>query len=365
MATFSIVQTNVNFSLVKHDRQVVVAGIFPFSGPVSYVGSYMGGGAIIASDEINSSGGINGYKLKLVFEDSQSTTTAGVTAYQKLSYMDGTKYYVTGLSGVTLGIAPLAENDEHVLLNTGSYAQAISIAGDYIFRHNILPDDELLFLADAICNKFGYKKIAIIYANNDAGISVKDVFNNYFSSCGKIVDSEPYDLAGNDFKTELSKIKLSNPDAIFAITYSSESGLIFNQAKELNLQKQWFAISSIEGKSFLDVAGPNAEGLIYTGFPIETASQKYVSFREKYLEKYGEEPDMLSDLTYDSIYVLAEAMKHCANPNDAICVKNELYKIKDFEGVTGNISFDENGDTRKEVILKIVRAGKFVPFEAN
>ena len=74
---------------------------------------------------------------------------------------------------------------------------------------------------------------------------------------------------------------------------------------------------------------------------------------------------MLSDLTYDSIYVLAEAMKHCANPNDAICVKNELYKIKDFEGVTGNISFDENGDTRKEVILKIVRAGKFVPFEAN
>ncbi|MFA6268693.1 MAG: ABC transporter substrate-binding protein [archaeon] len=353
------------FSLTKETSPVVLGAIFPQSGALAYVGPFMQGGATIAMDEINSTGGINGHKLEFVFEDSQSATAQGVTAYQKLSGIDGIKYYLVSLSGVTLGIAPLAEKEKNLVLNTGSYAQAISSAGDYIFRHNILPNDEVSYLANSICNKFGYKKIALIYANTEAGVSIRDLFSADFSSCGTIVTKEAYDVAGKDFKTQLSKIKLSNPDAIFAITYSSESGLLFNQAKEIGLEKQWFAVSAIESKSFLDVAGNNADGLIYSSFPIRTASPKYIAFREKYLAKYGEEPDMLSSLTYDSTYVFAEAMKHCVDLNDSTCIKNELYKVQNFDGLTGKISFDTNGDTRKEVILKTVRHGKFFPYQAN
>ena len=205
----------------------------------------------------------------------------------------------------------------------------------------------------------------MIYANNEAGISIKNLFHNAFSSCGEIVIEETYDVAGKDFRTELTKINLANPQAIFAITYSNESGLLFNQAKEIGLEKQWFAVSAIESKSFLEVAGENAERLIYSSFPIKTTSTKYILFRENYLKKYGQEPDFLSALSYDSTHILAEAMKQCSNPNDTTCVKNELYKIQNYDGITGLISFDENGDTKKEVILKTIKNGEFVLYEAN
>ncbi len=343
--------------------QVLIGAIFPLSGQLAYTGEYMLGGTEIAIKKINSLGGINGKNMRIIYEDSQSDTAPAVSSYQKISQVEGTKIYLTTLSGATMGIAPIAEKNKDVLLNIGSASTKISDAGEYVFRHNLMPKDEIIFLAGQICNNFNYKEIILLYVNAEAGVSYKKLFEQEYAKCGKIIMEETYALTDSDFKTQLSKIKQSKAKAVLAITYSKEAGTIFNQAKELGINVQWFGVYSIEGASLIEVAGKNAEGLIYTSYPIDANSKEYLEFKQEFINKYEKEPEAYSILAFDSVLVLAEAIKHCINPNDSVCVKNELYKIKNFKGLTGEISFDSNGDTKKTIILKTVKNGNFVPYE--
>jgi len=357
---------NTGFFALSSERQPVQVGaVFPFSGSLSYFGPYLQRGFDIAVSEINGDGGINGHKLAVIYEDSQSATAQGITAYNKLSGVNDIHTIFVTISGPTLGIAPLAEKNHDLLFNVGSASPKISEAGDYVFRHNLLPDDEASFLANSICNKFNYKEIVVLYANTEAGVAYKNLFEKDYLPCGTIKAEETYDISASDFRTQLSKIRQANTRAVLLISYTQEAGLILNQAKELGLNVQWFDVYAVEGPTLIATAGKNADGLIYTHFFAENNSKEYQDFKNKFVAAYGVEPEFNSVLAYDSMKVLAKAMKQCTNPEDAVCIKNELYKTQNFFGLTGPISFDANGDTRKTVILKTVKDGKFVPYKTG
>jgi branched-chain amino acid transport system substrate-binding protein len=171
-----------------------------------------------------------------------------------------------------------------------------------------------------------------------------------------------YEEKATDFRTSLLKLKNSNARAVFCLAHSQQFGLILKQAKELNLDKQWFGTFSAEGPTLINTAEETANGLIYSHFfdagnPSNNFERIYL---EEYQNEYGRQSEAFAALAYDNVRILAEAMKHCKNPEDTECVKNELYKIKDFQGATGLTSIDQNGDTTKQAILKTVKNQEFV-----
>ena len=344
-------------------KTVKIGAILPLSGKLSSYGEHMKEGIELAKDEINSQGGIKGKKLEVIYEDSQGDTKQGITAYHKLVDTEGIKVLLSSLSGVTLGIAPLAEKDKVVVFAIGTAAPSISKAGDFIFRHNLLPQTEAKTLADLIYNKKGYKKIAGMFVNTESGVSYRDEFVKDYKDLGGEMESiEMYEKGTTDFRTQLTKIKDSGVKAVFTCSYIKELGYILKQSRELGLDVQWFGIYAAEGPELLEIAGNAAEGLIYTHF-FNPASPSMKEYQRKYKERYGKPSEFYAALAYDNVKILSEVIGRCSGAKDSICIKNELYQIKDFPGVTGPITFDENGDTHKEVVIKTVKNGKFVPYE--
>jgi branched-chain amino acid transport system substrate-binding protein len=348
------------------EEQVIKVGaIFPLSGKYGYIGEYLKSGAELAKDELNKKGGIKGKRLEIVYEDSQADTTTGINAYKKLSEVEGIKNLFTTISGVTLGIAPLAEQNKNLVFCVGSASLDISKAGDYIFRHNLLPSDEAKILAEFIFKDMGLKEIGMIHVNNDAGVSYKNTFENSFKELGgEIKIIETHEPKATDYKTQLTKIKESGVKGVVAFSYSAEVAQILKQSKELGLNVQYFGIYDVESPKLLETAGDAAEGLIYTHYYDPQSSREIAKkYTENYKKRYQKESEAYAALMYDSVRVLAEAMKRCQNPQDPTCIKNELYKIKNFPGVTGDITFDSNGDTEKAIIIKTVKNGQFAPYK--
>jgi branched-chain amino acid transport system substrate-binding protein len=210
----------------------------------------------------------------------------------------------------------------------------------------------------------GYKEIAVLYINNEWGVGLKDVFEKEFENLGgKILISEGFEQDAKDFRTQLIKIKAKNPKVIFIPVYYIEAGLILKQAKELGIKAQFLSGDSIEKPEFIEIAGELAEGIIFGAPTYDPESKESLikNFVDKYQSKFGKKPTVVAAHAYDATNIIALTLEKCEE--NATCIKDELYKIKDFPGVSGKTSFDKNGDAIKEILLKTVKNGQFVLYE--
>lgn len=300
----------------------------------------------------------------MVFEDSKGDSAQGLSAFQKLISIDNVPVVIDCMSNVVMAIAPGAEKNMVINFAVSTASPNISSAGDFTFRHNSLPQDEARFLANYIFNVRGDKELAMLCVNAEARVSYCELLKKEYESIGgQVPILEFYARNETDFRVLLQKVKFSGARTIFAGAYPLELAEMLKQKESLAFDAQFIGIYNIEVNDFLDAASGLAEGIIYSHyFTLENIPDES-SFVDKYRSKTGEDPNYHAALTYDSVRVIAQAMKNCTNPNESVCIKDELYKIKDFQGVTGKINFDANGDTRKEIILKTVKNGKFVSFE--
>jgi branched-chain amino acid transport system substrate-binding protein len=250
-------------------------------------------------------------------------------------------------SSNTLSVAPIIEENKIIYLGSGVESPDITNAGDYIFR--IWPSTS--YKAEVLSNDLfekGITKLAILYINNDWGVPVEKVFKNNFEDLGgEVVISESY-APLDDFKTSLIKIKNSNAEAMILFAYPDETYQIYKQIKELNLNLQIYADSSpFISEGIFDKLDGLANGTIYIDNKVPVSEE----FKLKYKEKYGEEGGLLGAIGYDSIKVLYEAIKKCKE--DVGCIKDFLYDFE-YNGASGKISFDENGDVQKDTAYYLI-----------
>jgi branched-chain amino acid transport system substrate-binding protein len=178
---------------------------------------------------------------------------------------------------------------------------------------------------------------------------------------GEIDAIESFEVEATDFRTQLRKITLSNPKAIFIVGASKHVGMIVKQAKELGIKTQFIASSPVEGEEVLTIAGELANGIIYPyPYDIESEDKNQEAFRIKYKEKYKMLPEMLAANAFDALMIVAEMIdKYGYNVEK---IKDGLYKIKNYHGASGVLSFDKNGDVHKPIIIKKIENGRFVRY---
>ncbi|MDD4983924.1 MAG: penicillin-binding protein activator [Candidatus ainarchaeum sp.] len=363
IAIFAVVLdvSNVGFFSLNNSPETIKVGvILPLTGSNSAdAGIPIKKGLDLALEELDK--GNTDYKIELVYEDSQYDSKVAVQAIQKLLNIDKIKFIIGEAgSSQTLAIAPIAEQNKIILISTASQSDKVSTAGDYIFRTQSNVSQEAEFFAPYLKEQLGNKSLAIIGMNTDYGKSYSDAFTRVFTNLGgNIKFSELYDKDEKDFKTILSKIDAASADAILIAGLREPNGMILKQAKELNLIKPFYATSATQGKEFLQIAGDSAEGLIYA-YPFDETSNiiSMKSYQEKFSEKYGESSDMLSANAYDALILLNTCFKEVGTDPDN--VKTCLYNTKDYKGASGILTFDANGDVKKNFVLKTVKNGKFV-----
>jgi branched-chain amino acid transport system substrate-binding protein len=345
----------------KEPKVIKIGAILPLTGKAAKYGQYIKQGLELALEEINSEGGINGRKLEIIYEDDQADPKQAASAMSKLAEINKVPIvFGSWASSCVLAQAPIAERTKTVIMAEAISPQ-IRDAGDYVFR--IQPDARyyLKQLVPFVFDTLKIKKIAILYINNDFGVDQAKVFKETFENLGgKIVYESGFPPGTSDFRGEINKIKNLSPEGIFIPAYT-EIAVFLKQAQEAGLKSQFIASVPFENPEIVALAKEAAEKVIYPyHYGSEGTNELDIKFRKKYIEKYGYEPDGFAALAYDGLKIIAHVLKKVGPNSERI--KNELYKVKEFPGVTGPTTFDDHGDVIKPIVIKTVVNGKFINF---
>lgn len=345
--------------------EIKIGVITPLTGDVASWGEMQKRATELAIEEINSAGGINGRNVSVIYEDDRADPKEGVNAFKKLAEVDKVPIVVGApASGVTLAVAPIANQDNVVLLSSGSTATDVGKAGPYVFR--IMPSDEVQssIMADWAWD-LGYKKVAVIYVKNSWGQGLMEAFTKDFPvKGGTIVTIEAADPDASDFRTQLTKIKSLNPDAIYAPLYSKGAGLMIKQAREIGLKQQILGADVYGFPELIQAGGTAVEGVLYTTFG-EYHGAEYQAFAKKYKEKYGIDVETYATYCYDAFKIAIEAIKKIPDGKEinGLNIRDALLSISNYRGVTGLSDFNgKNSASGKTFDKMMVKGGKFVPY---
>jgi branched-chain amino acid transport system substrate-binding protein len=348
-------------SVTSAEEPIKLGANLGLSGNVARYGQWGTRGITLALEHINHGKNTNSRKFSVIYEDNEGNPAKAVSAYQKLRNLDKIEFVFTFLSSVALTIAPLANRDHVVQIDFSATTPKYSSIDDYTFRTGIVATELASQAAKIIFEQFSVKEIGCLYIENDFGQGMYDVFKKQFA--GNIKITETFRAEDTDFKAQLLKLKASKVNSIWLVGHLNESGIILKQARELGIHAQFYSdIYSIEGPDFLTAAGKQANGLIYIApqFDINQQNSVTAEFAKKYQEKYSEEATLFAAQAYDAVLALAAALNKCSKPT-ADCAKEKLYSVN-FEGASGQISFDRSGDVSKQITLKTIKNSEFVPY---
>lgn len=318
----------------------------------------------LAVEQINSSGGVNGVMLEPIYYDSQSNPTIAVNLTQRLLTRDRVPLVVGSTSSVdTLAMMELAERNRVPLFSPSAVAHDITNKGyQWIFRLTMSDIHYAVKLAEYIAANPAWQRVAILYENTDYGAPPARHLRENLGALGlNVTNFEAYNRGDPDFTALLTKVEREHPDIVVTWGYYTDLALIHRQMRSLGMNMTIMANSGAVMAEYLNLAGNASEGLLaITGWSAtdpDPASQRFVA---EYRERFGEFPDNAGAYSYDAIFVIAEAIRNLGDKEPTAANVREALSNMTWTGVTGDLAFNENGQSLGPVTIVTVRNGEFV-----
>lgn len=340
---------------------IKIGVLAPLTGNRSLLGERIRNGMELAKEDILREGAVK--SIEIIYEDACLPKDA-VSAAQKLVTLN--KVSIIGGSLCLIGLVPvipIAEQNKIITFNTAANPDSV-LNKPYVFSTNVSIKSDAEKLADYAYNKLRARSAAIVYLNTPFGQDYNKFITASFESLGgKILTSETKVLDAIDFRTELTKIKASNPDVVFVIYLVNSLGNLLKQARELGIRSKILGHYEAEDPTVLKFAGEAAEGFTISSSEPTTKTEQITSFEQRYQKRFGSLPDVLASNAYDALNLQVIAYKKCSGQPD--CMREELHKVNNYSGVSGVITILPDGSTAKPTVFKVVKNGKFVKIDAG
>ncbi|MCL2511695.1 MAG: ABC transporter substrate-binding protein [Bacteroidales bacterium] len=341
------------------DEDIIKIGvILPLTGGGSAVGEQAKRGFLLAENDINATRINNDKKIKLYFEDAPLDATQALNVYKKLRDINHIKYFLSCFSQNSMVIAETikssSDNQKTILMTTHLLIEDFPKISPYVFRINVTSKTEAECFYQTLINQLGYKYPALYISNDDFG---KDVSSHFIRLCEQnkipIIKIETFNRGQMEHRLELEKIKAGNPDIVIFIGNDETTAHAIRQARQVGIQCQFVTTCAVANARNWQIAGEGAKNIFYTSLdfdfePHNNEIQKM--YRQKYYEKYGEQPCFLSANAYVSLELLANGIKKSAS-STPFDVAQTMSVFKDIETLVGKISFNEIGDAPLDVIM--------------
>ena len=334
---------------VSEGATINVGFMAPLSGAEAVYGESILRGAELALKESNL-GNVN-----LVSEDSRCNAKEAASAVNKLISVDDVQVIIGEVcSSATLAAAPVANESGVAMISASSTSPEISSHAN-VFR-TVPSDDFQGAFGSKVAAERGFRTMAILHGNEDYGIGFKSVLEKEFPvQGGRVVVVEAFERGSVDLRTQLTKIKESGADVLYIISNSQDSSVAaLKQAKELRLDAALMGSEGLKSDDLLKGAGGAAEGLILT-----SVTEGSDAFVQKWRAEYGEssKPGPFAAQAYDAFKAVATVIEQGARNKDEI--RQNLGNVA-FEGASGFIRFDANGDVEGGYEVYVVKNGSFV-----
>lgn len=343
--------------------EILIGEYGSLTGPNATFGISSTNGLKLAVEELNNAGGLLNKKVKLITYDDQGKPSEAQTVVQRLIKNDNVVAVIGEVaSSNSKAGAPICQQNKIPMITPASTNPEVTAIGDYIFRVCFIDPFQATVVSKFILNTLKMKKVALLKdVKNAYSTGLADFFEKEFKNMGgEIVEVQSFSAGDKDFKAQLTSIKAKNPEAIFIPAYYTDVNLISIQAREIGLTVPLIGSDGWESEKLTEGKAKDAlEGCYFsTHVSTENPDPLIQEFIKKYKAKYNSMPDAMAFLAYDAGLILFEAMKR-AGTTDPEKVKNELAKIKDFSGVTGKISINEQRNAIKPAVILEIKGGQF------
>lgn len=342
-----------NLALLHAQETIRLGVTAPLSGDFATYGKHIQEGADLAVQDLAN----QNIAVEMFYEDA-CLPTAELSALHKLVTVN----HVQGLAanyciiGIMAAQSFLRKNDL-VAFQTSESPQALMLEDGNIFSTYPLISTEAKRLAKFTIEETQARSASILHLTTQWGEEYQQHFQKEFKHLGgRVLDSITNPIGVNDFRTELIKIKASNPDILLLAHIGPTLGTAIKQAREIGIKAQIVTVNDAEDQSVLEIAGSSAEGVIFFT-PQIGALASHDQFEQAFVTRFGHSPNSLSRHSYDSTILLARAVSSCKN--SSICVKAKLHQAE-YHGATGRIQFEADGSSTREFVRKNVRNGRFV-----
>jgi branched-chain amino acid transport system substrate-binding protein len=320
---------------------------------------------LLALEEVNAAGGINGKPMRILYEDNNSTAKDSVSALQKLITVHKLPVvFGPAASSNFLAVCPVAQENKTILIAAQSAAAEITKCGDYVFR--VFPSDELQGKGAAeLAASLGYKEVVLTYVNNDWGVGLGKVFKeNFLKAGGKIIDEFSHDEGKTDYRSEILRVKKHSPKAAVNLTYIKEGPPCSSRptrpasrssgswGRPPNPPSSW----NWRERRLKALSAPTPP------FP-RTHPSTGISRRPGKRSTPDKKIPIFGEYNYDMVHLTAKALKAAKSMSSADIRLALIEASKGYMGVTGDKTFDENGDVGAVYGIWTVKGGEIGDYQ--
>ena len=354
---------------------IKIGNVAPITGDIPKVGEGAKYSLEMWLEDIEAAGGLDvggtKFKVEVIHEDNESKGESAAAAATKLIVEDEVLAIIGAYSSKqAIPTGEVADANKTPCISPWSTNPRTTLDRPWVFRGCFLDPFQGPVVANFVTEEFGFTKAAVLYdVASDYPKGLAEFFKLAWEELhgeGSVVAFETFTTKDRDFSAQLTKIKGSGAEFFFSPQYYDEVPLIAKQAHELGLDMPIMGSDSWGSAELMPLCGDDCVGYYFsTHYAAAGAKGATKEFIDRYTEKHGYVPDDVGALTWDTALIVQKAIEDCGEitgelETDRKCIRDALAKIKDFDGITGKMTFTEEGDPIKcAVIVKINEAQEF------
>lgn len=351
--------STILFAAPVHAQEAIdIAAIYALTGPAAGANAYALRGVGYAVDEVNKQGGISGKKINLFMLDNQSTPIGSTLAAKQAAAARVVAIVGPDWSSHSLAVARVAQDIGIPMISSLSTNPEVTKVGDYIFRICFNDDFQGRVIARFARHDLN-ASTAVIFVDvtSDYSLKLSEIFReNFEQSGGRVLLELEYKLKQHQFDEEIEKAVKASADVIF-IPGHDESGLIAKKLQDAGTSSIFIGGDGWSTPVFLKKGGSELRrGYYSTHWSADLDTAQSRAFIKKY-KINSQDPDDNMALGYDAMTLLADAIQR-SGTLDRKRIRDAIANTRSFKGVTGTISFNENGDPIKSAVLMEIKNGQ-------
>lgn len=339
-----------------------IGAFLSLTGATSAYGVSAANAIRMAADETNKAGGIKGTLIDLEIEDDHSKTDEVPGIVDHLIKEHKVKALLAEpVSTRALAAAPVAQQNQIVMISSASVKPELTMQGNYIFRACFVSSTEGEAIAKFARETLKAKTVAIILdpKNDYAAVLARFFAESFRILGGQLISQQNYEANATDLNTQMAAIKSAAPDVIFAPGFYTTAPLVAREVKRAGIKATLIGSDGWDSPDLLKNDSKVFEGVYFANhFWIGSDDPVVKQFVAKYRDLYNVDPDAGAATAYDAANMLFDAFRR-AKSDASADVRDALAETKDFPGVTGKITIDANRNAQVPVYILRIEGGKF------
>jgi branched-chain amino acid transport system substrate-binding protein len=349
-----------------------IGAVLSTSGPAAPLGTPEQQALLLLEKQINAKGGIDGKKVQFIIEDDASDPASATVAINKLITQDKVLAVIGSSStGATLAMVPTAEKDKVALVCCAAGTKITQPVNAYIFRTPPTDSMALTKVLEYLKNTLKVKKVAVLHDANAFGTGGAEELVAKAPGYGiQIVSREQYNSTDTDMTAQLTKIQQANPEALVVWGTNPGPASIAKNMQTLGMKIPYIGSHGIANQSFIKLAGPAADGVVFPGgkllipstIPAGSAWATAVAdFSKAFQAEYNAPINSFAAHGYDAGNIIIEAIKKAGA--DPVAIASQIEKTKAYVGIDGTYTYtptNHDGLSTNDLVMIKIENGKWV-----